>query len=128
MAPDPVATRKPLHFIASALKDLRAMPEAVQDDFGAALLDAQYGDVPPGSRPFGEGLPREILKLAEDNDGETYRVAYTVAFAKAVYVLDVFQKKSKRGISTPNPDKDRVRARFAAAERHYQEHYLNRTG
>jgi phage-related protein len=33
--------RKPLHFVGSSLKDLRAMPEDVQDAFGAALLDAQ---------------------------------------------------------------------------------------
>jgi phage-related protein len=40
--------RKPLHFIGSSQKDLRAMPEDVQDVFGSALLDAQYGDVPEG--------------------------------------------------------------------------------
>jgi len=36
--------RKPLHFIGSSKKDLKRMPEEVQDVFGSALLDAQYGD------------------------------------------------------------------------------------
>ena len=47
--------RKPLRFVGSSLKDLREMPEEVQDVFGAALLDAQYGDQPEGARPFGKG-------------------------------------------------------------------------
>ncbi len=95
------------------------MPEDVKDVFGSALLDAQYGDTPEGARPFGEGLPNAVMKLVEDHDGDTYRAAYTVAFEDAVYVLDVFQKKSKSGRSTPKHVKDRVRARFeAAAEDH----------
>ena len=63
--------RKPLHFVGSSLNDLRAMPEDVQDAFGLALLDAQCGDWPVGARPFGEGTPRGVAKLAEDHDGNT---------------------------------------------------------
>jgi phage-related protein len=39
-----------------------------------------------------------------------------VRFEKAVFVLHVFQKKSKRGISTPKADIDLVRERLKAAE------------
>jgi hypothetical protein len=49
--------------------------------FGSALLDAQYGDHPAGARPFGEGVPRDVMKLVEDFAGDTYRAVYTVAFA-----------------------------------------------
>ncbi len=115
--------RKPLHFIGSSIKDLREMPEEVQDVFGAALLDAQYGDHPEGARPFGEGLPREVMKLVEDFSGDSYRAAYTVAFARAVYVLHVFKKKSMSGIATPQPDKERIRLRLRAAEEHYRKTY-----
>ncbi|CAN5795607.1 hypothetical protein BH23GEM9_BH23GEM9_15900 [soil metagenome] len=48
------AQRKPLHFLGSARKDLRDMPEDVEDVFRSALLDAQYGDHPEGARPYGE--------------------------------------------------------------------------
>jgi phage-related protein len=58
--------RKSLLFIGSSKKDLRELPEDVKDVFGSALLDAQYGDHPDGARPFGEGLPRAILKLTDD--------------------------------------------------------------
>lgn len=73
-----IPRRKPLYFMASSLKDLREMPEPVQDVFGSALLDAQYGDHPDGARPFGEGVPRGVMKLVEDFDRDTYRAAYTV--------------------------------------------------
>jgi phage-related protein len=117
------AKRKPLHFVSGSLKDLRGMPEEVQDVFGSALLDAQYGDHPAGARPFGEGLPRAIMKLVEDYDGDTFRVGYTVSFSKAVYVLHVFMKKSSSGRSTPNLDKNVLRARLHLAEQHYRSHY-----
>ena len=115
--------RKPLHFVSSSLKDLRGLPEDVKDVFGSALLDAQYGEHPEGARPFGEGLPREVMKLVEDYDGNTFRAAYTVALPRAVYVLHVFTKKSKSGIGTPGPDKDRIRARLQAAKEHHAKYY-----
>lgn len=117
------ADRKPLHFIGSSRRDLQDQPEAVQDVFGSALLDAQYGDLPEGARPFGEGVAREVMKLVEDYDGDTYRAAYTVAFAEAVYVLHVFKKKSKSGIGTPRADKDLIRSRLHAAMAHWQQTY-----
>lgn len=105
---------------------MRALPEAVKDVFGRALLDAQFGDHPVGARPFGEGLPTAILKLVEDHDGDTFRAAYTVSFAEVVYVLDVFQKKSKSGRKTPQAVKDRVLRRYRTAEAHYRAHHAPR--
>ena len=51
--------------------------------------------------------------------GDTYRSVYTVNFASAVYVLHVFQKKSKHGIATPKRDLDLVRSHYRLAEQHY---------
>lgn len=99
------------------------MPEDVQDVFGSALLDAQYGDLPVGARPFGEHVSREVMKLTEDHDGNTYRTAYTVMFPECVYVLHVFMKKSKSGVKTPQADKATVEARLATAKKHYAAEY-----
>lgn len=107
---------------------MRECPDDVKDVFGSALLDAPYGDHPVGARPFGEGLPRQVMKLTDDFDGDTYRAAYTVAFPECVYVLHVFKKKSKSGISTPKPDKDLVLARWKTAQQDYAErHGQNRS-
>jgi phage-related protein len=102
---------------------LDGVPDDVKDVFGSALLDVQYGDTPDGAKPFGEGLPHQIWKIVEDHDGGTYRAIYTAAFPEVVYVLDVFMKKSKSGIKTPQADKDRVLQRFKTAKQHHDDHY-----
>ncbi len=59
----------------------------------------------------------------DDFDGNTYRAVYTAAFPEVVYVLDVFVKKSKSGISTPKADKGRVLQRYKAAKQNYDDHH-----
>ncbi len=54
--------------IASALADLRAFPEDVQDLMGQALLDAQYGDTHPDAKPlkgFGGKTVYGLIERAE---------------------------------------------------------------
>lgn len=99
------------------------MPDHVQRAFGSALRDAQYGEWPEGARPFGEGAPRGVMKLADDGDAGTYRAAFTVRFPECVYLLHVFQKKSVRGIATPSREIATIRGRFRDAAVHHQEHY-----
>jgi phage-related protein len=57
-----------------------------------------------------------VLEVVEDWDRSTYRAVYTVRFDVAVFVLHVFQKKSKRGAATPKADIDLIRLRFKIAE------------
>lgn len=59
-------SKKPLYFIGSAKKDLQNMPDEVQDVFGSALLDAQYGDHPD------KDLIQARLKAAEDHYRRNY--------------------------------------------------------
>jgi phage-related protein len=107
---------KPLKWVGGSKKSLDGLPEDVKDVFGSALLDVQYGGTPDGAKPFGEGLPHEILKIVEDYDSDTYRAVYTATFPEVVYVLDAFMKKSKSGSRTPQAGKDRVHDRFKAAK------------
>jgi phage-related protein len=124
----PAARLKPLKWVGGSKKSLDGVPEDVKDVFGAALLDVQYGETPDGAKPFGEGLPHEIWKIVEGYEADTYRAVYTAVFREVVYVLDVFVKKSKSGIKTPHTDKNRVRERFKAAKRDYQDNYSKRGG
>jgi phage-related protein len=57
-----------------------------------------------------------VLELIEDDAGGTYRTVYTVRFASAIYVLHVFQKKSKRRRETPQHDLDLIRERLKRAK------------
>jgi len=51
----------------------------------------------------GRGGPG-IFEVVEDHRADTYRAVYTVKFARAVYVLHSFQKKSPSGIKTARKD------------------------
>ena len=59
----------------------------------------------------------------EDEDGNTYRAVYTVKLPSAVYVLHVFQKKSKTGIKTPKHEIDLIKSRMERATEHQRETY-----
>lgn len=107
-----------LFWIASAKKDLMAMPDVVQDTFGFALYLAQSGKKHEQAKPLKGFGSAGVLEVIEDSDGGTYRAVYTVRFGQAVYVLHCFQKKSTHGIATPKPDIDLIRERFKAAEAH----------
>ena len=106
---------RPVLWVGSSRKDLRSCPEAVQDTFGFALYLAQIGGKHPQAKPLKGFGGADVLEVIEDDDGETYRVVYTVRFATAVYVLHVFQKKSKRGAATPRADIDLIGKRLRDA-------------
>lgn len=69
-----------------------------------------------------------VLEVVENHDGNAYRAIYTVQLAGVVYVLHVFQKKSKRGIATPREELELVRARLKEASEHYRRKYPMRRG
>lgn len=61
------------------------------------------------------------MEIVADGDGDTYRTIYVVEFKEAIYVVDAFQKKSKRGIATPREDIDRIVQRVKALRRDREE-------
>lgn len=83
--------------------------------FGFALYLAQMGGKHPQAKPLKGFGAADVLEVVEDDDGETYRAVYTVRFGHAVYVLHVFQKKSKRGIATSKADLDLIKKRLRDA-------------
>lgn len=108
---------KPLEWIPAAKKALKAMPDAVQDDFGYALYLAQVGEKSDAAKPLHGFGSAGVLEIVEDFDRATYRAIYTVEFDDAIYVLHCFQKKAKQGSKTPKQDIDLVRDRLKEAER-----------
>jgi phage-related protein len=97
-------------------------PRSVKDDIGNALGIAQFGGIAPTAKPW-KGLGPGVLEIVESHDGNAYRAVYTVRFAKAVYVLHAFQKKSPSGIRTAKRDVDLIEERLKRAQRDYEEHY-----
>lgn len=110
---------KPLFWVASSRKDLKEFPKVVRQTFGQALFDAQTGGKHPDAKPLKGFKGAGVLEIVEDYDGNSYRAVYTVKFARVIYVLHVFQKKSKSGITTPPREIERVKARLKEAEKDY---------
>ena len=111
---------KPLYWVGSSLADLRALPAEVKDVFGFALQLAQWGDKHPDAKPLKGFKGASVMEVVEVYEGDAYRAVYTVRYARAVFVLHVFQKKSKRGIKTPKPDLDLIRQRLKLAQDWYE--------
>ena len=108
---------KPLYWVGGSKKDLLALPETVMHVFGYALYLAQSGGKHDQTKPMRGFGSAGVLEIVEDWEGNTYRAVYTVRFVESVFVLHVFQKKSKRGAATPKRELDLIRARWKTAER-----------
>lgn len=111
---------RPIRWVGSSKDDLSSFPEAVRRRIGGALWEAQIGrkaSYAKALRGFGDA---GVLEIRDDCDGDTFRAVYTVRFAKAVYVLHAFQKKSKRGIATPKADLDLIALRLRRANEDYE--------
>lgn len=103
-----------LCWIGSSRNDMRDLPEAVKRAFGLSLYTVQCGEMPSSVKSL-KGFSG-VLELKENDTAGTYRTVYAVKLSDAIYVLHVFQKKSKSGVSTPRPDMDVIRLRLKLAE------------
>ncbi len=115
-------SEKPLEWAGSSKRDLLGFPEEARRNVGYALGLAQLGGKHPASKAWhGEGPG--VFEIVESVEGNAYRAVYTVRFAKAVYVLHCFQKKSPTGIKTAKIDVDLIHQRLKAAQQHYEVHH-----
>jgi phage-related protein len=108
---------KLIFWLGSTQSDLTAASEPVRRTMGGALRAAQEGGMSADATPM-KGNLRGVIEVREDDEAGTYRLMYTVEIGENVYVLDFFQKKSKRGVATPQADLNRIALRLKAAQQH----------
>jgi phage-related protein len=108
---------RPVIWLGSSLRDLRMFPPTVRRDIGYALYAAQHGETDPSAKPLRGFGSASVLEITAQHRGDTWRAVYTVLYSEAVYVLHAFQKKSKRGIATPQREVELIRQRLAEVER-----------
>jgi phage-related protein len=113
-----VNEEKRVEWIASSLKDLRAMPAEVMREIGYALSFAQTGDMADYAHAMTGNL-RDVVEIRTNDVAGTYRAMYTTTIGDVVYVLHVFQKKSHRGSATPQKDLDLIAQRLRKAREHH---------
>ena len=119
MGGDPTAL-KPVHWVGSSRRDLKIFPRDVQRNIGQALYAAQRGEEYPSVKALKGFGGRSVLEIVAGTATGTYRTVYTVTFQEAIYVLHAFQKKSKKGIATPQTEIELVHKRLLDAEQDYR--------
>ena len=110
-APPPL---KPVVWLGDSLRALKSFPSAVQDEVGYALFLAQRGEKHLAAKPM-RGLGAGVWEVVADDRGNTFRAVYLVRLSNRVYVLHAFQKKSKRGVATPQTEIDLIKRRLKQA-------------
>ena len=106
---------KEVVWVGNSREIIREFPKEVRIAAGRALRFAQRGDKHPDAKPL-KGLGSGVLEIVKNYDTNTYRAVYAVKLGDKVYVLHVFQKKSKKGKETPKQDVDLIKQRLRQAK------------
>lgn len=114
---------KPLEWIGNTCRVVQGFAKPIRQVVGQALYAAQMGDTHIDTKPLKGFGGAAVVEIIADYDGDTFRAVYTVKFRGVVYALHAFQKKSKKGIKTPQKEIDLITQRFKDAEQHYKRHY-----
>jgi phage-related protein len=109
-------TDTPLEFMGSSREDLSGFPDEVKYCIGFALRVAPKGGKHPDAKPLKGFGGAGVLEIISDFDGNAFRAVYTVKIKGVIYVLHAFQKKSKKGIATPQAEIDKIKRRLKQAE------------
>jgi phage-related protein len=105
---------KRLIWIGTSRYDLKTLPAEVKEDIGYALYQAQLGFFPDYAKPL-KGISG-VIEIISDFDKNTYRAVYATKIDKQIYVLHVFQKKSKHGIKMPREEIELIKSRLKKAK------------
>ena len=102
-------------WMGNARKNILAFPEEVRKLIGDELQLIQFGGMPKNAKIF-KGVGSGVFEIALKYDQEAYRCVQAVQLGEKIYVLHAFQKKSKKGISTPKQDVDLIKQRYKEAK------------
>ncbi len=98
-------------WLEAARRDFEEFPGGAQLDMARALAVVAEGGFPDIAKPLA-GFGSGVLELASKHRGDAFRVVYVLQVGEDVWVIHAFQKKSTRGVRTPQVELDVVRARL----------------
>jgi phage-related protein len=108
-------------WIGHSRADLKKIPDKVRRAIGFALNLVEIGERPANSKILSGMGNAKVLEIRENDSSGTYRAVYTIEFQEYIFVLHVFQKKSKTGIATPKQEIDLIKQRLMNAKELYQQ-------
>lgn len=86
---------------------------------GKELLPESGIDDDRHGHPFGNHVRK--LKWDDDNNS-TWRVVYVREYEEAIYVVNAYQKKSKKGSAEPKENVEATKTRLTWAEGEHEKH------
>ena len=111
---------KEVEWQGNTKQQLSKFPATVRRDIGFALYAEQMGEPHQSIHPL-KGFKQTVREIRSSYRSNIYRAAYVVNLEDKIYVLHVFQKKSKTGIKTPQPDMDLIKNRLRELEQKLKE-------
>lgn len=98
---------KPMEWLGTSRRDIRAFPDRVKQQFGTELMALQAGYDPADWKPMSTVGPG-VREIRVQYEGQ-YRVIYIAKYVHTIYVLHAFRKKTQK---TPRRDIEIARARL----------------
>ncbi len=86
---------KPLEFLGDSLDVLKTFPIPAIKEIGHELNEVQEGRDPSNWKPM-KTIGPGVREIRVSFDGDAFRTIYTVKLGETVYVLHVFQKKTRK--------------------------------
>lgn len=102
---------RPISWVKAARKVFQGFPAAAQTEIRFALTVAAEGRKADIAKPM-KGLGAGVFEVALAYRGDAYRTIYVLPLAQAIWVIHAFQKKSRRGIKTPQKEIELIRQRI----------------
>jgi phage-related protein len=102
---------RPVSWFRAARKDFENFPEGARSICLTALTIAAEGGKADIAKPL-HGPGPGVFEIALPFKGDAFRVVYAVQFGEDLWVIHAFQKKSARGIKTPQHEIELVRDRL----------------
>ena len=100
-----------ISWVKAAQKDFAKFPLEARQKMIRALKIAAEGQKADIAKPL-KGLGSGVYEIVLRHESSAYRVVYAVQIGADLWVVHTFQKKSKKGVSTPKQDIDVIKNRI----------------
>lgn len=101
---------KAIYWVGTSYKDLLAFPDEAKREAGYQLHRVQNGFDPEDWKPF-QTVGHGVKEIRISIDKNAFRVMYVAKFAKRIYILHAFQKKTQK---TSSKDIEVAKVRYNA--------------
>jgi len=100
-----------ISWLRPAWCDFQDFPESVRRQIAFGLDRAAEGGKADNAKPL-HGFEGGVFEITADDRSGTYRVVYALKIGLDIWVIHAFQKKSVRGVKTPQREIDLIRERI----------------